>query len=141
MTESVSGVLKTSPRSDEPLSGFTGLSMQSHSWRALSQQSKISKGEKVHGAKSEETKPRLPGSSLSGATQDALNPPAPVVTGPGNTQLLGGRLSLGVQGVVEGQSREHVKLTTCKIPNPKRKSRCSAIFPVHINSSGTVSHS
>lgn len=106
--------------------------------RALSQQSKISKGEKVHGARSLKTKPRLQ-RVLSVEPHRIHIPPAPVVTGPGNAAHQGRSPEPGSSGYLsEGQSRRHRQPSTCQNSKSQKESPGVQHKPtVHINSSGT----
>ena len=84
--------------------------------RALSQQSKISKGEQVYGAKSERNQAQASEGPLSVEPHRMhLIPPAPVVTGPGNAAHQGRSPEPGSSGYLsEGQSRRHRQPSTCQ---------------------------
>ena len=102
--------------------------------RDLSQQSKISKGKKVHGAKFERNQAQASDGPLSVESHRMhLIPPAPVVTGPGNATHQGSSPEPGSSGYLsEGQSRRHHQPSTCqnsKLPKGKagvqHKPHCS----------------
>lgn len=75
----------------------------------LSQQSKIGKGKKLHGAKLERNQAQASDGPLSVESHRMhLIPPAPVVTGPGNATHQGSLPEPGSSGCLsEGQSRRH----------------------------------
>ena len=97
----------------------------------LSQQSKIGKGKKVHGAKLERNQAQASDGPLSVESHRMhLIPPAPVVTGPGNATHQGSLPEPGSSGYLsEGQSRRHRQPSTCQNSKlPKGKARTLHIF-------------